>query len=512
MLTESILSTEKRALHPLDRLTGDELSRGEEKLFWLFCFLSAATRSGFSFVEITQEALCPSPTLFFDEEVSRAIREGFFSLPAGIFPFYVKEEGRLYLRRSYEAEARIRVHKARLENQAPLPSEVISLRISRALNDGVLSRAQASILLDSARRPLACLFGGPGTGKTYCAGLFLKFFLETFPETCGERLPRVALSGPTGKATANLEKMVHRALGASFTQYEKQIDVKTLHALLHRRRHEGKRRQEVLSYDLIIIDESSMIGAELMAHFLSSIGQGTRLLFLGDPGQLAPIEPGAPFSAWYDEALGQGFLCELEGSHRTEQSSIVRFAQYVRTGDAERALDFALQRPSGILVRQVPSCDMQKMLEEEGPRFRNRDCGVCFLSPCKDGPWGYDAVNSFFAALCGPGPIIITKNDYDLDLMNGEIGVLRSKSAIFPPRAGKEEPFEVPLILLSHYSPAFCLSVHKSQGSEFEKVVLLLPPRAEIFGRKMVYTAVTRAKKEIEIWSADDVLVKTISA
>jgi len=451
-------------------------------------------------VTITADTIHPNPALFFDNEVSEAIRASFFSLPPGIYPLYVKEGSKLYFRRAYEAEATIRENTARLLAGEPLHAEALALRMTRALAEGTLSSEQAAALLRAAERPLAPLYGGPGTGKTYCAGLFLKFFLES----CSEPLPRVALTGPTGKATANLEKMVHRALGDTFTQYEKQIDVHTLHALLGRRRNERKSRHRVLSYDLIIIDESSMIGAELMASLLSSVGGGVRLLFLGDPNQLPPIEGGCPFSVWYEEEASRGTLCELSTSHRAKIASIVEFARSIRDGDGFEAEAFLAQKPLGICMKHVSVCDMQKVLEEEGPRLCDQFPSVCFLSPCKEGPWGCEAVNSFFALLRGPGPIIVTKNDYDLDLMNGEIGYIEQESAIFPPRAGHTTPYRVPLIVLSQYSPAFCLSVHKSQGSEFERVVLLLPPQAVAFGKKMVYTGVTRAKKEIEIWSAED--------
>ena len=101
-------------------------------------------------------------------------------------------------------------------------------------------------------------------------------------------------------------------------------------------------------------------------------------------------------------------------------------------------------------------------------------------------------------------PIIITKNDYTLGLTNGQVGVLHNGNAYFEEINGAYR--RIPEVLLSSYEKAFCLSVHKSQGSEFSEVVLYLPEGSERFGRKMLYTAITRAKKKLTIYSALDTL------
>ena len=130
---------------------------------------------------------------------------------------------------------------------------------------------------------------------------------------------------------------------------------------------------------------------------------------------------------------------------------------------------------------------------------------MAILSPKKSGVWGVDAVNrQKLSKNPTTFPILITKNDYALDLMNGEIGELENDVATFQER-------KIPAVLLSHYEPAFALSVHKSQGSEFQDVLLILPPGSEVFGRRMLYTAITRAKKSITIWGSEATLRATIA-
>ncbi len=155
-----------------------------------------------------------------------------------------------------------------------------------------------------------------------------------------------------------------------------------------------------------------------------------------------------------------------------------------------------------------------KELLEAFQRFR-------ILTPLRKGPYGVETLNrtlvrhylsktdQWFVA-----PIMLVNNDYRLELWNGEVGILvRRKSehiqegdfAIFPKRG------KVPALLLPKYEYAYCLSVHKSQGSEFDHVLLLMPEGSEVFGRELLYTAATRARKKLEVWGSDEVLEKTIN-
>jgi exodeoxyribonuclease V alpha subunit len=115
------------------------------------------------------------------------------------------------------------------------------------------------------------------------------------------------------------------------------------------------------------------------------------------------------------------------------------------------------------------------------------------------------------------GPVMITKNDYDLQLYNGDVGiVLRDPegghgfSVFFPSGEGGYKRFH-PLRLPDHET-VYTMTVHKSQGSEFESVLLILPDRdSPLLTRELIYTGLTRARKRVEIWSKEDVLKDAVS-
>lgn len=156
------------------------------------------------------------------------------------------------------------------------------------------------------------------------------------------------------------------------------------------------------------------------------------------------------------------------------------------------------------------------------------------LSPLRKGPYGVEEINRLISnayrlALGKRGstsyivPIMLLKNDYRLELFNGEVGVLvkphyrygqtdfelsKGDYALF---AGKEEQVrQIPALLLPTFEYAYCLSVHKSQGSEFDHLLLVLPSGSEHFGRELLYTGVTRARRQLTIWGEDDILRRAI--
>jgi len=148
------------------------------------------------------------------------------------------------------------------------------------------------------------------------------------------------------------------------------------------------------------------------------------------------------------------------------------------------------------------------------------------LAPFRNGTLGCNNINEYalkmFRKLLPQKfrsymPILVTKNDFELGVTNGEVGLLymndeNRKEVLFEDLKSSESFRSIPLSLLSEFEPAYCLSVHKSQGSEFENVFLLFPEESESFGARMLYTAITRAKKKIEILSSMTTLKNTVLA
>lgn len=161
----------------------------------------------------------------------------------------------------------------------------------------------------------------------------MKLYLSQIPQGEKEKV-FIALSGPTGKATQNLKSSIQRALGAEFRAIENHVQAKTLHALLGVSSLGGTRqKEEYLPYQLIIIDEASMIDVAMMGEFLSRIKRGTKVIFLGDPNQLPPIDPGAIFAECVQKDIMPAF--ELTTCLRAEMQELVDFSRIVLRGTVQ---------------------------------------------------------------------------------------------------------------------------------------------------------------------------------
>lgn len=436
-------------------------------------------------------------------------------------------------------------------------------RIKRAVDDlcerKVLLKEQGEGVKQSAFHTLTLITGGPGTGKTYTAGYIIKTLWECLTDE-QKKTFRIVLAAPTGKAAANLQTSVNRMVGdcAGFPL----LQAKTLHALLGIKQGSYKETNR-LSADLIVVDESSMIDVKMMGCLFASLKLGSRLILLGDRHQLASVEAGSVFVDLIELSASYSGISSPEPSIpcvclsvclRAELKSLIDFASLIHRGLSEEVVQY-LRRAKGEGVERFGSSFDKK----NGPSefvshvlpyfpavvdvFQKPESildlfqSSRLLSPMRKGPFGVEALNELiwenisrrqhrlpssknfcddFIAV----PIIIITNDYRLELFNGETGVLIRKFplqhvgsgdyALFPPRDGGGEVRRFSALLLPKYELAYCLSVHKAQGSEFDRVILVLPEGAEIFGREVFYTAVTRAKKSIAIYASDSVLIKTV--
>ena len=384
------------------------------------------------------------------DETDEAIRRG-----AGEWPGVRREGNRFYLSRLYSAEQRVKEELRRLLGEQPAQAVEV-----QGLPDQLLD-GQRRAIERAAAQSFSIIAGGPGTGKTFTAAHLI--------EQVGRGV-RVAVAAPTGKAAGNLQ----RALGGSF-------QVTTLHALL------GLPRRPVrqLGADLIVVDEAAMIDVKLLGHLLSAVKPGARLVLMGDAAQLPPIEAGGLFGEMALHPDLRERVTELTECVRTDKRELLDLAAAVREGDVSRVLAGA---------ERIRFGEIDRVLEASRQ-------GVRILTALRRGPWGSEALNGRVAAERSERerPIVITRNDHRLALFNGEEGVLVGDRARFGDR-------EFSRFALPSYEYAYCLSVHKSQGSEFDSVLFVAPPGAEMFGREMLYTALTRAKRSFSICAPDEVL------
>lgn len=467
----------------------------DESALFLISFLLGSIREGHLLIKKEGNTIYPKRAQ--NELIQKHLVDGFSKLEKLRPDIFSYDDNTLTLSSLNTLESEVAEHIMRLTkpNKSIHKEKALKQLDAISLTDEQKKASRTSIM-----NTCSCIYGGPGTGKTYTAAQFLRLFVDGFSFEHNPIL-RIALTGPTGKATRTLEQSIKNVVKELGPQV--QIDVKTLHALLGKGRIFSKDRDATLSYSLIIVDEASMIDIKLMRDFLKRVPDTCSVLFLGDPDQLPPVEGGSPFSDMIDfhKKTGAVAFSELSVCKRTELQELLDFAKIVLQGDENSAKQFLLSNKTSIqfLQKDATDDDFQTILHDQR---------VC-LTPNRNGPFSQNHINAQMKQISRKAkkihdPIIITKNDYELDLMNGFLGELSNEFAYFPDRA------PIPASLLLSYELAYAISIHKSQGSEFDAPVLFLPPGSELFGRKMLYTAITRAKKRLTIFSSMETLQRCI--
>lgn len=431
----------------------------------------------------------------------------------------------------------------------------IDATIRGLCQQGVLLEEQAQAIRNGCIYPFSIITGGPGTGKTYTAGQLIKIFWQNLSIEDRQQC-EIALAAPTGKAAAHLQSSLRKAV--QDLEGFPTLTAKTLHALLGLKKSSFNVGDKVsqLSADILIVDESSMIDIKLMARLFESLKKGARLILLGDQYQLPSVEAGsvlADLVHLHQKRPDLAVPCtQLQVCLRAEIHSIIDFAKAVNRGETQQALQILNAEVPGIRRLNYDLEDktsqqafLQNLLKlfpsiltvDSDPEFILQLFNASrLLSPMRKGSFGVDALNQWVNAQMSKtiqqqgwlaAPILVTANDYRQDLFNGETGVLMRRLPLHPgnrtafksddyaiflsrdPEQGKVR--KIPALLLPKYEYAYCLSVHKSQGSEFNQVILVLPEGSDVFGREVFYTAITRARKQIEICGSDAVIQKTIA-
>jgi len=461
------------------------------------------------------------------------------SLADAALPLSLDAKDRIYLRRHRAAERRLAVALRTLARTPPTVPSGPALAALRALrpHDGAIDWQLVAVAA-AVRSRLCVVTGGPGTGKTTAIQKLLQVLLA------GEPSLQVALAAPTGKAAARMYEALQSALPVARAT--------TLHSLLGYLPAEDAFRRTArspLPHDVVVVDEASMVDLELMDALLAALKPTARLVLLGDRDQLSSVAAGqvlgdlcrtVPAAA----AVGPG-LAEFVREHLglllpvaaatpfadhvvalrrnwrfAEASGIGAFATAIAARDPAAAMA-ALQRGSDDLCLLSPR-DAMTMLQPFGDQLQAQvaadspaaalraQAALRILCAVRHGPFGVDACNTavetllraraaFGASAQYRGrPILITSNDHQTGLFNGDLGVLWPDAeerllAWFPGRGGEPRAF-LPLRLPPHET-AWAMTVHKSQGSEFDEVLAVLPDRdSALLHAPLVYTAVTRAR------------------
>ena len=419
-----------------------------------------------------------------------------------------------------------------------------------------LQRRAAGVALT---KRITVLAGGPGTGKTHTLARILAASEQLALEH--DRSLEVALAAPTGKAAARMSEAVHQAVAEADMPPELTgpllaNEATTIHRLLGYRdgisfRHDGA---NPLPHDVVVIDETSMVALPLMARLLGALRPEARLVLVGDPFQLASVEAGAVLGdvvgpATLGPDIADGPLTDnvvvLERVHRfAADSAIAALADAVRVGDADQAIRI-LRDPQQAEVgwteatdaagvrrlRDAVAADAAGVVEAalagdarvalEAASETKVICGTRF-GPLGSYAWqdhlerrlpsmveGMDTGRSFYIGR----PLIITRNDYVTGVFNGDIGVVVSENG--RPTVALPGPEGTRLLLPSQLDSIetwWAMTIHKSQGSEFDHAVVSLPPaESRVLTRELLYTAVTRGKQQVTVVADEAAIRKAIA-
>lgn len=473
--------------------------------------------------------------------------------PGDYTPLILTEQGLVYLYRYYRDEQDVaRLIQQRLQSIDNIDIEQLNADLGRWTSVIEGTDWQKVAVAVALTRQFAVISGGPGTGKTTIVLSMLNSLQQQFPDL------HIGLAAPTGKAAARLQQSI-----SAHHSYE----VKTLHRLLGITEHNDQGRYHAerrLPLDVLIIDEASMIDISLMAKLMRALSPSARLILLGDSQQLASVESGAVLANLSDEQQGQfsaefseqfpeldipvkenstpstllNSFVRLQHSYRFDKDSAIgQLAKQVNEGDVLAAL--ALLNPSVNDIwsdsdeKQQQRCFMagyQSFIEAVESKQSPQQVVQAFdtfriLAALKQGPQSVLSVNRLLMRLLAQRgwrtslpfyagrPIMITQNDYRQRLFNGDTGIILHDEtgqlrACF---CFDEEVRWVPINRLPAHETAYAMTVHKSQGSEFDSVSILLPDEiSPILNRELLYTAITRAKQQVFILSKEVTLRHTI--
>jgi exodeoxyribonuclease V alpha subunit len=492
----------------------------------------------------------------------------------------------LYLDRLWADERRV---AADLLARAEVPAGgvddgVLATGLARLFESGDVPDLQRLAAAAAVLRRLSVVAGGPGTGKTRTVARVLAL-LDEQAMRAGAPAPLVALAAPTGKAAARLEEAVREAAGNAGDAMAVEETVRerlralrgvTLHRLLGfnpgnrtRFRHDRVNR---LPFDVVVVDETSMVSLSLMARLLEAVRDDARLILVGDPEQLASVEAGAvlgdivgpagrglrlqegarrrlgavtgqpvPPNGGAPRAIGDGIVV-LEKVHRYGKA-IAELAEAVHHGEADAAMAVLSRGGTNVEWVEADTAGSSSLDALHGVRALAVESGRAVVEAARAGEAGA-AIRALgrFRLLCahrrGPEgvtawmqhvetwlraevegfvtgadwyvgrPLIVTENDYALRLFNGDTGVVVAAGdrlvAAFE-RGGAVA--EVSPARLAAVDTVYAMTVHKSQGSQFDTVAFLVPGvDSRLLTRELLYTAVTRARERLIVVGTEEAI------
>ena len=438
-------------------------------------------------------------------EADRLVRDGL----AGISVIYLPQ---LYEAETYCSQSLLRFAK----NTFPAPRGLDKMIRNVAKESGIeYSAEQEQAIREAATSGLLLITGGPGTGKTTILNGILSLL--------GQMQLRCLLAAPTGRAAKRLTEVTGEDASTIHRLLEANIDQNTGKMFFVRD------EDNPLKADAVIVDEMSMVDVQLLHSLLQAVPQGKRLILVGDPDQLPPVGPGFPFS----DMLRSGQLPTVrltEIFRQAQQSLIVMNAHRVNRGELPELKNvssdfFFMRRQSeeavSQLIRDLCTTRLPKNMGIPAEQIQ-------VLSPTRKGGVGTMALNKMLQAALNPAApekkerqfgdfvfregdrVMQIRNNYDImwkktdgsvigtGIFNGDVGTItaidpnaETMTIVFDDREADYD-----FTQLNELEPAYAMTVHKSQGSEYRAVILTAWNGSPyLLSRSILYTAITRARE-----------------
>ena len=491
------------------------------------------------------------------------VLDGWKSLPsignedAGL-PLVYTDTGRFYFRRYYEYErlvADILTHKctkASVEVSKDT-EEFFKNSISHFVDD-----QQALAVGTVLQRDLVLLSGGPGTGKTRTIVAMLAAYIHEHPNHL------IALAAPTGKAAFRMRESVLQSLKLielPDSIRQKIIDsskATTLHRLLGSRMGSmdfQRNKRNPLPAHLVVVDETSMIDLPLMAKLCDALQEDTKLVLIGDAAQLAPVHGGAVFNGLIESSQPNEFreedlpkmgvfsdsaklsqptnrlassMIQLSKVHRRKDISssgkIDELCNAIKEGRAKDAVSVIHSGVESITwIRDLTDPQLDSLICDEFTELSDAHDPSLALSKLgkfrilcanNEGEYGVSNWNVKAEGLLpntnsAVRPVVVHVNDYSIGLYNGDDGVVFGTKVYFPSEEGVRE---IARSRLPQHKMGYASTIHRSQGSEFNKVAVILPPEdSKLLSRELLYVAISRAKEKVFLVGSEGSLIAAVN-
>jgi exodeoxyribonuclease V alpha subunit len=377
-----------------------------------------------------------------------------------------------------------------------------------------MTTEQREAVIGAVKSPVSIISGGAGTGKTTILLAILSIYDHL---SSGLAQYQLALSGRAAQRMAE-------STGRKAQTIAKFISD-----------HLGDNKRAVEEHVLLVIDEASMVDLISAYKIVGVLPYASRIIMLGDVSQLPPVGGGLIFHAAMNSAFPVFELTQVK--RQSEQSGIHQLATAVRKGEMDRAL---LNSASGD-TRYVPCASHEALLKEYVKTNNPADCIV--LTPVRKGPLGVIEINKLIQAqydgfqpqeLCYKDSelewipwitssgtklrlgdrIMVTRNDYDDDIRNGDLGEITEvydapQDGVYGVMDIDGNIVEITDDTIQNIDLGYAITIHKSQGSQWPKCILLLPEYASrMTDQSLIYTAITRPSKEL-VMMGDSALIES---